>query len=284
MVIVKVSGGLGNQLFQYAIGCAISNRLSCELLLDTSFYPKQSLRKYELDKFNIKAKVATQKEVFSCGGGDDLLSRFLRKLNLSSLFFPNYIKEKESLVYLAEISHCKSGSFLDGYWQNPQYFSDIKDELVKQIVPIMPLSSPALEWQNIIINTKNCVSLHVRRGDYVNNAHTNSVHGVCDLSYYREAITNIHETVEKPKFFVFSDDISWCKDNLGSLGHFTYVDNTLSAIDDLMLMSFCEHHIIANSTFSWWGAWLNDHGITIAPKRWFSSVERNNKDLFPEKW
>ncbi|MGI2883125.1 alpha-1,2-fucosyltransferase [Vibrio furnissii] len=284
MVIVKITGGLGNQLFQYATGKALAKKLSCELVLDLSFYPTQTLRKYELDKFNIEARIATTKEITLSGGGNDVVSRLMRKFGLTSVIFPQYIKERESIKYVEKIDQCKSGAFLDGYWQNPRYFSQIKSELVQDFLPKAPLSAPALAWKTHIEQSSTPVSLHVRRGDYVDNAHTNSVHGTCGLDYYRAAVNKVLETVENPTFYVFSDDIEWCKQNLGSLGQLVYIDDTQSAIDDLMLMSFCQHHIIANSTFSWWAAWLGDTGLTIAPKQWFSDENRNNNGIYPTSW
>lgn len=284
MVIVKITGGLGNQLFQYATGKALAKKLSCELALDLSFYPTQTLRKYELDKFNIEARIATTKEITLSGGGNDVVSRLMRKFGLTSVIFPQYIKERESIKYVEKIDQCKSGAFLDGYWQNPRYFSQIKSELVQDFLPKAPLSAPALAWKTRIEQSSTPVSLHVRRGDYVDNAHTNSVHGTCGLDYYRAAVNKVLETVENPTFYVFSDDIEWCKQNLGSLGQLVYIDDTQSAIDDLMLMSFCQHHIIANSTFSWWAAWLGDDGLTIAPENWFSDLDRNNKSIYDSSW
>lgn len=284
MVIVKITGGLGNQLFQYATGKALAKKLSCELVLDLSFYPTQTLRKYELDKFNIEARIATTKEITLSGGGNDVVSRLMRKFGLTSVIFPRYIKERESIKYVEKIDQCKSGAFLDGYWQNPRYFSQIKSELVQDFLPKAPLSAPALAWKTRIEQSSTPVSLHVRRGDYVDNAHTNSVHGTCGLDYYRAAVNKVLETVENPTFYVFSDDIEWCKQNLGSLGQLVYIDDTQSAIDDLMLMSFCQHHIIANSTFSWWAAWLGDDGLTIAPENWFSDLDRNNKSIYDSSW
>ncbi|MBO0215434.1 alpha-1,2-fucosyltransferase [Vibrio sp. Vb2880] len=284
MVIVKITGGLGNQLFQYATGKALAKKLSCELALDLSFYPTQKLRKYELDKFNIKARIATTKEISLAGGGNDVVSRLMRKFGLTSVIFPQYIKERESIKYVEKIDQCKSGAFLDGYWQNPRYFSQIKVELVQEFTPKTSLSAPALIWKERIAQSSTPVSLHVRRGDYIDNAHTNSVHGTCGLDYYRSAVNKVLDTAENPTFYVFSDDIDWCKENLGSLGVFVYIDDTQSAIDDLMLMSFCHHHIIANSTFSWWAAWLGNDGLTIAPQNWFSDLSRNNTSIYDSAW
>lgn len=283
MIIVKITGGLGNQLFQYAIGRALSLKLDCELVLDISFYPQQTLRKYELDKFHIKARLASKSEINRAGAGSHFIARLIRKLGLTSFIYPNYIKELESIRYVSAIDDCKIGSYLDGYWQNPTYFQGYKEELCQDFSPIDPISLSAEKWLTKIKGTDS-VSLHVRRGDYVQNAHTNNVHGVCSLDYYRNAIKHIQQEISEPIFYIFSDDIDWCKSNLSFVENVIFIDDTESAIDDLVLMHNCKANIIANSTFSWWGAWLKMEGDVIAPKAWFSSQSRNSTEVYPGSW
>jgi len=284
VIIIKITGGLGNQLFQYAIGRALSLKLDCELVLDTSFYPQQTLRKYELDKFHIKARLATKTEINRAGAGSGFLDRLIRKLGLTSLLHPSYIEELESIKYVKAIDNCKSGCYLDGYWQNPSYFEKYKQALCEGFTPIASISEPALKWLDKITTTDS-VSLHVRRGDYIQNTHTNSVHGTCSVEYYQKAVEHIQQQIEQPVFYVFSDDIQWCKDNFGFINNVCFVDDTKSAIDDLVLMQNCKSNIIANSTFSWWGAWLNSNPkIQIAPKNWFSSEDRNTQEIYPKLW
>lgn len=132
------------------------------------------------------------------------------------------------------------------------------------------------------------MSLHVRRGDYVSDARTHATLGVCSLDYYRAAVRYIADHVEAPEFFVFSDDIAWAQANL-ELGHpCHYVDHNRGAesYNDMRLMSLCRHHIIANSSFSWWGAWLNPRAdkVVVAPARWFAGGNRVVDDLFPPGW
>lgn len=283
MIIVRITGGLGNQMFQYALGRALSLKLDCELVLDVSFYPKQTLRKYELDKFNIQARYATQKEINNAGADSGVVSRLIHKFGLASIFYPQYIKELESIKYVSAIDNCKQGSYLDGYWQNPSYFELNKEILRKDFTPTEYRSEVVIKWSEKICKS-NSVSLHIRRGDYVENAHTNSTHGLCSLEYYKRAIEHIEKKISKPTYFVFSDDIKWCKENLGFIENSFFVDNTSSAIDDLVLMGGCQHNIIANSTFSWWGAWLGRDLIAIAPKNWFCLESRNNIEVYPKKW
>ena len=284
MIIVKITGGLGNQLFQYAIGRALSIKLNCELVLDVSFYPLQSLRKYELEKFHIKARLASKAEINSAGGGDHFIARFIRKLGVAPFFYPDYIKEIESIRYVKAIDSCKTGSYLDGYWQNPAYFKSFKEELCDDLSPIEPISLSAEKRLEKIKDTDS-VSLHVRRGDYVQNVHTNGVHGVCSLDYYRNAIRLIQQEIPDPIFYIFSDDIDWCKSNLSFVENAIFIDDTESEIDDLILMQHCKANIIANSTFSWWGAWLNPIQCwQVAPENWFSSQSRNSIEVYPESW
>ena len=283
MIIVKITGGLGNQLFQYALGRAQSLKLNCDLVLDISFYSRQTLRKYELDRFNIKARLATKAELEKSGAGTHFIARIIRKLGLTSVFYPKYIKELESIRYVSKIDECTSGSYLEGYWQNPQYFEEYKKVLCEDFEPVESISATAIRWLEKIKNSES-VSLHVRRGDYVENAHTNSVHGVCSLEYYRKAIAHVQQTIETPAFYIFSDDIHWCKDNFGFINNANFVDDTNTAIDDLILMKNCKANIIANSTFSWWAAWLSNTEITIYPKAWFNDAPRNLVSLFPVGW
>lgn len=284
MIIVKITGGLGNQLFQYAIGRALSLRLDCELALDISFYPKQTLRKYELDKFNIKATIASDSEITNYGGGSRFIDRLMRRLKLTPYIYPNYIKELESFTYVKSIDTCKVDSYLDGYWQNPNYFDHIKTILCEDFTPVTSISQQANEWL-LEINSSKSVSVHIRRGDYVNNSHTNSVHGVCSIDYYKKAIEHIQQEIDNPIFYVFSDDINWCKENLSFIENINYIDNTKSAIDDLILMSNCSSNIIANSTFSWWGAWMNlSNNSTIAPNDWFVEMPIKEMNFLPQDW
>lgn len=284
MIIVRISGGLGNQLFQYAIGRALSLKLECELVLDTSFYPQQTLRKYELDKFHINARLATNAEINKAGAGSNFIARLIRKLGLTPVLHPSYIKELESIKYFKAIDNCKSGSYLNGYWQNPAYFAHCKKQLCEDFTPIKSISEQAQAWL-LKIKATNSVSLHVRRGDYVQNAHTNSVHGTCTIEYYQKAVEHIQQKIETPIFYVFSDEIQWCKDNLSFIDAVCFVDDTQSAIDDLVLMQHCKANIIANSTFSWWGAWLSPcRDIQIAPRNWFNSNKKNLREIYPESW
>lgn len=139
-----------------------------------------------------------------------------------------------------------------------------------------------------MIDSKNSISIHVRRGDYVSNAATNKYHGLCDLGYYKKSIDYISKRVESPVYYIFSDDISWCKINLKIKGNVTYIshNNGDNSWEDMRLMSRCKHNIIANSSFSWWAAWLNTNldKIVIAPRNWYKDLPRNMTDIIPSSW
>jgi len=138
------------------------------------------------------------------------------------------------------------------------------------------------------ILAKESISLHIRRGDYVSNVYTNSVHGTCSLDYYQQAVTLLESKLNNPHFFIFSDDLAWAKEHLSFIENVTFVelDVNIPDHDEMFLMSQCLHHIIANSSFSWWGAWLNKNldKIVIAPKRWFIDETYNTSDLIPDAW
>jgi len=283
MIITKITGGLGNQMFQYAIAKAIANKKSDILKLDISFYPKQILRKYELNKFNIKGEIATNDEVIGLAGNENFWFKVKRKLGLNAERPKSYFAEKWIARFDNAVFDFEKDIYLEGYWQNEEYFRDIRGEILKDFTLKSDISDEANFFLKDIKNSQS-VSLHVRRGDYVQNIHTNSVHGTCNLEYYQKATKYIEENVEKPTFYIFSDDIAWCKENFRILRNKVFVDNTKSAFDDLELMKNCKHNIIANSTFSWWGAWLNenDKKIVLAPKVWW--VSRENKNLALENW
>lgn len=284
MIITRISGGLGNQMFQYAIARSMAQRNVNIFKLDISFYPKQTLRKYELDLFNIDENIATEKECIKLRGNEGFLFKVLKKLKLPIKRPTSYTKEKQNTIFDEEVYKRTGDIYLDGFWQNEKYFIDIREVLIQDFSPKHEISKEAQQYLNDIENS-NSISLHVRRGDYVADPHTNSVHGVCGIDYYKRAINYIMEHTINPIFYIFSDDIAWCKDNFNFIEEKVFVENTKSTMDDLELMKRCKHNIIANSSFSWWGAWLNDNEskIVLSPLKW---INNNPKDLkwVPNKW
>lgn len=289
MIIVKLIGGLGNQMFQYAAGRCLAHKYSTELKLDIRDFKNYTLRNYDLNNFGIIENFATSSDLSRVLFPSDRIAVrvFKRaKWNISHAQPIDYIKEKEFNFY-QNFHNLPDNIYLDGYWQSEKYFLDIENNIRKEFSVINPLTSTS---KDLAERVKNCeaVSLHVRRGDYVSDPKTNSVHGVCGIEYYCNAIDMIHEKIEKPCFFIFSDDPEWACCNIKPDAPTTYVKHNDCSKDyeDICLMSMCKHNIIANSSFSWWGAWLNENPekTVIAPKKWFNSKDMNTRDLLPDKW
>ena len=262
MIIIKIKGGLGNQLFQYAVGRALALHHRLPLKLDLTIFKTYKLHRYLLDQFAIQAEIATEDEIIKLKGRNNVLFSALRKAGLVKR--KSYLKEKRSSYFDASVFK-NDDVYLDGYWQNELYFSDIREELLRDLTSISSMSDLGVVYMEGI-KKSNSVSLHVRRGNYLNLKNFN----VLDIDYYMKAVEYIRKNVEKPTFYIFSDDLEWCKNSLGFLDNCVFVDSTKTEIDDLKLMSFCQHNIIANSSFSWWGAWLNQNckKTVIAPKDW----------------
>jgi len=289
MVITHIIGGLGNQMFQYATGRSLSLKRGTGLRLDVSDFSNYILHQgYELAKvFRCAPETATEEDIRDLIGWrvQPFAKRFLRRKVGVILRGPHYIVEPY-FHYWPEIVDVPQDCYLFGYWQSEEYFREISSIIRADFTFKTPLAG-----QNVQLAERmgqvNAVSLHVRRGDYVSNPKSNAAHGICPLEYYREAIRYIVDRVKQPHFFIFSDDIRWAEDNLRMDFPCQYVDHNHGAesYNDMHLMCLCRHHIIANSSFSWWGAWLNPSAekIVIAPKEWFAN---NNKveDLFPQRW
>lgn len=281
-------GGMGNQLFQYAVGRSVALKNQTDLKMDVSVYDNQETtaasRKYALNVFNIAENFANEQEIGkmkAIGGGK--ISRLLYKLGLVKK--NTYIVEPR-FSFNPEVFQAGEDAYLEGYWQTEKYIKDMEDIFHKEFT-----LNEAFDIEDKEITKKikatNAVSLHVRRGDYINNASTNKFHGVCSLEYYAKAILCVSEKIQDPLFFIFSDDIAWVKQNLKIDFPVTYVsDGILRDYEELILMSYCKHNIIANSSFSWWGAWLNENSqkIVVAPMKWFASNELDTSDIIPSDW
>lgn len=280
MIIVRLIGGLGNQMFQYALGRRLSLMHNVPLKLDISEFTAYKLRKYSLNIFNIVEDIATASD----------LRFFNTKLLSTADDVPYYEKptiEQQTYNFDPNIFKAVPPIYLKGSWQSEKYFISIKDVIVNDF-SIKPFSSSHHMAVASRIASSNSIAIHIRRGDYVSNPETNRFHGVCPIEYYTDSLKVIARQVENPNIFVFSDDPAWAKDHLKSVYPTTYLepsDSTYDAID-LWLISQCKHQIIANSTFSWWGAWLNTnpHKIVCAPEKWFDSASLNTDDLIPSSW
>lgn len=289
MIVTRLVGGLGNQMFQYVVGRSLAHKLGVDLKLEISTFNKYKLRQYELGIFNIVENIATLDDVTATKFKDrsvliKVLDKFSNKPPRPGKFF---VQEKEPFHFAPEILDLPDNTYLEGSWQCPAYFENIEDIIRQEFTLKDELSEKSLEIEQNIKDSKS-FSLHIRRGDYVQNQHTNEIHGLCDMQYYKEAVDYLIERFADLNCFVFSDEPEWVKNNLVLPCPVVVVDHNAAdkAYEDMMLLSCCNHHIIANSTFSWWGAWLGntDDKIVITPKKWFDDSCYDAKDLIPENW
>ncbi len=289
MVIPHIIGGLGNQIFQYAVGRALSLQRRQPLHLDISGFAGYALHQgFELDRvFNCPTEIATKRDVRSILGwqSSPLARRILARPSTMAFRRRSFVIEPH-FHYWPKINNVPKDCYLVGYWQSEKYFADATIQIRADLTFQHPLKNQNAELAKEISQV-NAVSLHIRRGDYAHNLKAISTHGLCSLEYYQAAVRHVAERVEHPYFFIFSDDIAWVKNNLKINFPCQYVDHNHGAesYNDMRLMSMCKHHIIANSSFSWWGAWLNSNAdkIVVAPKRWFAN-KTDIQDLIPPDW
>lgn len=189
--------------------------------------------------------------------------------------------------YWPDIRHVTLPCYFKGYWQSARYFKD-GDQTIRDLFAFRPFLSDRNHEIARTMGAVNSVSLHVRRGDYADNFMNLLKHGLCPLNYYEAAIQYITKHVKNPLFFIFSDDIDWVRENLKVKSDIHFIDHNrgMESYNDMRLMSLCKHHIIANSSFSWWSAWLNPdkEKIVIAPQRWFANYPVRTSDLIPRRW
>lgn len=294
MVIVKIFGGLGNQMFQYAAARRLAYKLNVELKLDISWFKNRTYkrddqkRKYSLGNFNILEEFINYNEIkFFIFPYLSILNKFekmLYKIRRGKLL---YIKEKY-FHFNPKILDLPDNIYLDGYWQNEKYFLDVKGIIINEFKvknPILGRNKEVFEK----IRLSESVSIHIRRGDYITNPRVaKKLGGICDFNYFFRSIDYIGKKIKNPVFFFFSDDINWVKENFAIKHPCVFIDfnNILNSYEDMRLMSQCKHNIISNSSFSWWGAWLNPNSnkIVIAPRKWFNDFSKNTSTLIPSNW
>lgn len=277
MLITNLKGGLGNQMFQYATGLALAQKNNVKLFLDTSGYSDKRVinsdtpRTFDLDYFNITAEIATVEQIKTIKYPLSLLSKIWRFIDKKII--KNYHTDYEPQL-LEEVSQKLSQNkniYLDGFFQSEKNFAKIRQQLLQEFtLKDEFITSKVLDFQNHI-KQANSVSIHIRRGDYATNPKIKNHHGLLPISYYRQAIDLITEAIENPHFYIFTDDPVWCRENLKLNDNHTYVAGAgLTYQQELYLMIKCKHNIIANSSFSWWAAWLNQNPnkTVIAPKNW----------------
>lgn len=264
MIVASLMGGLGNQMFQYAAARTLSVRWDEPLRLDTSWFATDftnagvTPRQVGISDFRITGELTVSP--FASARLDRVRARMRRELVIAD--------HRCSPQRFARVPHLRH-THLVGYWQDRRYFEESSQTIRDEFVLAAPLSREALVWHDSAVSS-GAVGVHVRRGDYVTLASATAHHGVLDSSYYLAAVEEIHRHSDRSEVFVFSDDPEWCAEHLkGPLGA-TIVSGGLRDIEELMIMSACRHHVLANSSFSWWAAWLGYHEeqMVVAPKRW----------------
>ncbi len=286
MIKIKLAGGLGNQMFQYAIGRSLSRKYNTELALDLSFLIDRSYgdkfvyRDYYLDMFDISFDEVIEKWPLNKLLINKIAQRY--RINLPG------VSVESQFHFDASKMKCGDDCYLVGYWQSPKYFCDISETLRKDFT-FKKTIKPSSEVLMDRIRNTNAVCLNVRRTDYVGN----KLHEVCDVKYYHDALDLITRKIGERTVYVFSDDVEWCADNLKIYGDHVFVGHEHAHTTDfknfdayLYMMSNCKHFIIPNSTFAWWAVWLNrgGGGIVIAPKRWFNDAKIITEELYDSNW
>ncbi len=289
MITVRLKGGMGNQMFQYAFGRQIAASLQTELQLDLTALLDRSrgkdfvYRDYDLHIFNVNAPFATSptllrslyKLKFAA------VNKITRKLVESG---KQVIKEPHFHVDDNLLQHPKDHTLYDGWWQSGRYFESISDTIKKDFTfknPVLPASEALLQQ----IKGSNAICLNVRRTDFLKVDALNTT----NKAYFLKAAEHIAAKVNQPHFFIFSDDIDWCEEHLQLPHPITFVRHDMKGEkfgNYLRLMIACKHFIIPNSSFAWWATWLNDHPnkIVVAPKNWFNDNQFDTSDLVPKDW
>lgn len=300
MIVSRLIGGLGNQMFQYALAKKLAIKNNTEvyfdlyLLLDHSSKKNNQVnRNFDLDIFNFSKRFISKEESNKFNGlkTNSVILKVLIKLK--KLIFPLKIIIEKNRGFNMQMLSTKNNYCIVGSFQSPRYFDDIRDEILKDFV----FKEEFLEKSKLsekIIKDKITVSVHFRRGDYLANSYYKNIFGELPMSYYEEAYKIFNTKFPNASYFIFSDDIKWVKNNISIFKNATFIENSSSKkgmATDLFQMTICDHHIISNSTFAWWGAWLNnkDKKFVVAPKMWVSKKYFGDKsihptDIIPENW
>jgi hypothetical protein len=294
-VVITLVGGLGNQLFQYAFGRAISIRNKQPLIFDLAWFDQvkdekdeiTTVREYALAPFELPVK--TQCIGLPKPKTNGVVARIIRRCIrvLPRCHAGHRIYSERGFGFDADALVQNGAIWYDGYWQSYKYFAEIEATLIKDLSQRDKLSKRSQEMLSKIAGC-DAICLHIRRGDYVSNKNAANMHGLCDVDYYSRGLEFVLHGLENPHCFIFSDEPAWALSNLNLPISKTVVDinDINSAHEDLWLMSACSHFVIANSSLSWWGAWLSTahNKVVVAPRKWFVDSGINTSDLIPSEW
>lgn len=283
MIIIKIQGGLGNQMFQFALGLGLLEKTKQHIKFDFSgLNTGITKRFFGLDKFNADTPTASTSDV-KFFTQEKKYPRITKIKKMFRFKIPQYITDNHSFSH--RIFDISDNAYLDGYWQSEKYFPEDKEIIRKAFAPKRPLGPTARKIAERIDNSS--ISIHIRRGDYITNKKVASKMGACNLEYYQKAISKATEGLDNPKIFAFSDDIEWVKENLKTRHSIIFVsEHNLENWEEITIMSICGKHIISNSSFGWWGAWLDprDNKVVITPKQWYKDTKLANEDIIPPSW
>jgi hypothetical protein len=289
MIVVKLQGGLGNQMFQYACAKMLATKYEISLKVDLDFLldrtPRENFvfRNYDLDIFILNPPIISVEEKTKLlRKPSNLLQRFIK---------PNYITFVEKQFNFDEkVMNLGPNTYLDGYFQSEKYFASIKDEIKKEFTFRNKFSELEKSLYDEI-KSKNAICVNFRRADYVNLQVSADMHGIVEMEFYHHAINEIATKVDNPTFYVFSDEITWCQQNFSIDYPCTFVDYRYKGekfASYFQLMIACKHFIIPNSTFAWWAAWLSESNetIVITPRKWFANevMQAQAIDIIPDRW
>lgn len=286
MIITNLKGGLGNQMFQYAAGYALAQEIDQPHLINITQYntdkdsKNETKRDFELYQFKISSPIARQEDIYRIRGKKN---SFLNLINT----FNSFLLNRKYIDFPIQKYFDSKDIYLDGYFQSERFFLKYRTELLSEFSLKEELKTTEYKkLEKKLQKDKNSVSIHIRRGDYITNQSANKYHGTLNLEYYKNAIKKIK--VENKNVYVFSDEIDWVKENFKFLpkSSFFVSQYNLSSGQEIILMSLSKNNIVANSSFSWWGAWLNkqEDKKVIAPKRWTLGDARVNNDIIPQTW
>lgn len=287
MITVRIKGGLGNQLFQYAAAYSLAKRLNQELKMDSSFFQNQTLRGFKLELLKVVYTEIVDSQSFEVElYKKKYLNKAFRKINIRILPCSGktqYLLETRSDIVPEFFKIKGQNIYLDGYYQSEKYFNEYKRDLIEQFTPNYPSEE---EYEEVLSEIIGCeaVAVHVRRGDFLKAQNDrNPNHYLLSEQYYHNALKYMDEQVKNPIYYWFSDDIEWVKKNFGEKENFKFVSlkTKHGDIDEMMLMRNCKHIITANSTFSWWASWLNmnENALHICPAKRYGNLH-----MIPENW
>jgi hypothetical protein len=283
MLLVSLKGGLGNQLFQYALGRKLAIANGAKLAFDTSTLDIErasgdTYRPFALEGFKIATRAATPETIRGLKYPFGILSKAVRALD-------SRVLRRQHIGFEPRILQIRDNAYLNGYWQSYKYFEDIRDTLLAEL-ELKEWSPDAALLRKRMRDTESA-AVHIRRGDFISNAASHKMQGTCSPAYYARAIAHIEKRVPDATWFVFSDDTEWVGKHIAFPREPVFVSGRgFTDAEELMLIAACKHAIIANSTFSWWGAWLNRNPdkIVVAPRPWSNTGKPPLADIIPPSW